>query len=147
MALTFPLGTQIEIPVSLKKHKLDRAACSYEAVHNSETGVNTVLDVRVPVDKGEWDAATAYSAGDEVSIGLAIYTLKVGTAVVSAVSPGLSTAWKTAAANTVYIQIPKTLVEAGTIELAATETSGAFPQILKIYNEQITFTASPTELV
>jgi hypothetical protein len=133
--------------VSLTKSKLDRATSTYEAVLSDTNGVNTVLTVRVPADKGEWDPATAYSAGDEVTIGLAVYALKAGTAVVSTVSPGLSTAWKTAKANHVYIQLPHTVVTGGTVELSVTETGVAFPQILKIYNEQIEFTASPTELV
>jgi hypothetical protein len=145
--LTFPLGTQTEIPVSLTRSKLARADCSYEAVLAGTAGVNTVLAVRVPVAKGPWVSTTAYSAGDEVTIGVATYTRKAGVAVIDVVSPGLSVDWRATTANQVYIQLPKTVLVGGDLELAATELTGAFPQTLKIYYDTLVFTASPTELV
>jgi hypothetical protein len=143
----YPLGTQVEIPVSLKKDKLDRATSTYEAVLAGTDGNNVVLTVRVPVSRGDWDAAATYSAGDEVVVGTTTYALAKGTAVVSDVAPGLSRNWTPVNPDLVYIQIPHTLVAGGILELSVTETGVAFPRILKVFNDTIEFTTSPTELV
>ena len=73
-------------------------------------GAQTVLNVRVPNDRGAWLDTEEYDAGDMVSYGTdRYYVLKSGTAYSNIDSPASDDNWSEVAHNIIYVQIPATL--------------------------------------
>ena len=122
---SFIKGEQLEFPITLKFIP-DATAPGYiyEAVvveganiANDITppigvepgGVSTVLTVRVPVNRGNWDAPQAYNKDEIVKHGGLAYKLLQGVAYTSAITPDLDPNWAETTTSTIYVQFPKTL--------------------------------------
>ena len=121
---SFVKGEQLEFPITLNFVEDVTIGYTYEAVvvegDNSESqlirpvnvkfnGVTTLLNVRVPTNRGNWDAAQAYSREEVVLYNGKYYKLLAGVAVTNATTPILSTNWLETTLNKVYLQFPKTL--------------------------------------
>lgn len=121
---SFVKGEQLEFPITLNFVEDVTAGYTYEAVvvegDNSESqltrpvnvkqnGVTTILNVRVPTNRGTWDAAQAYNREEIVLYNGKYYKLLSGVAATSAVTPAASTSWLETTLNKVYLQFPKTL--------------------------------------
>ena len=121
---SFVKGEQLEFPITLNFVEDVTIGYTYEAVvvegDNSESqlirpvnvkfnGVTTLLNVRVPTNRGNWDAAQAYSREEVVLYNGKYYKLLAGVAVTNATIPTLSTNWLETTLNKVYLQFPKTL--------------------------------------
>jgi hypothetical protein len=117
-------GEQLEFPVTLNFVENAMSGYTFEAVvveaNNTvdqlttptavkSGGVTTVLTVRVPTNRGNWDAAQAYSKEEIVYYGAKYYKLLGGVAVTSSTTPNLSTNWAETTLSKVYLQFPKTL--------------------------------------
>ncbi len=121
---SFVKGEQLEFPVTLNFVKNATSGYTYEAVvveadntpedekvptNIKSGGVQTKLTVRVPVDRGVWDAGQAYNKEEIVLYNGQYYKLAYGAARISSVSPDLDSAWETTDLSKVYLQFPKTL--------------------------------------
>ena len=121
---SFVRGEQLEFPVTLNFVENVMAGYTYEAVvveaNNTvdqltrptavkPSGVTNVLTVRVPTNRGNWDAASAYNKEEIVYYGAKYYKLLSGVALTSSTTPNLSTNWAETSLSKVYLQFPKTL--------------------------------------
>ena len=121
---SFVRGEQLEFPVTLNFVENVMAGYTYEAVvveaNNTVDqivtptavktgGVTNTLVVRVPTNRGNWDAAQAYNKEEIVYYGAKYYKLLSGVAVTSSTTPNLSTNWAETSISKVYLQFPKTL--------------------------------------
>ena len=121
---SFVKGEQLEFPVTLNFVEDVTIGYTYEAVvvegDNSESqlirpvnvkfnGIVTLLNVRVPTNRGTWDAAQAYNREEVVLYNGKYYKLLAGVAVTNEVTPLVSTNWLETTLNKVYLQFPKTL--------------------------------------
>jgi hypothetical protein len=121
---SFVRGEQLEFPVTLNFVENAMAGYTYEAVvveadnviEQTETptrvrtnGTTTVLTVRVPVNRGNWDSASAYNKEEVVYYGAKYYKLVAGVALTNSVTPNLDPNWAQTTLSTVYLQFPKTL--------------------------------------
>jgi hypothetical protein len=168
-------GEQLELPVELDFLTIATSLYAYEAVlmeaDNVQEGipiiakpggVNSTLNVRVPVYTGLWASATAYFAEQVVMYNNLYYRLLGGTARVNALAPDLDTAWVIHKPNTVYVQFTEglTLIPAWTIvptpdapiygyfELSVKEPAGGtFRRTWKPLRGVVSFSYSPTALV
>jgi hypothetical protein len=126
---SFVKGEQLEFPITLNFVEDVTAGYTYEAVvvegDNSESqltrpvnvktsGVTTVLNVRVPTNRGNWDAAQAYNREEIVLYSGKYYKLLTGVAYTNATPPLTSTSWIETTLNKVYLQFPKTLASTWT---------------------------------
>lgn len=176
--LSFVQGESLEYPVTLRFLSNAGAGYTYEAVImeaanvlGSEDipkaprsgGINTTLTVRVPTEKGVWNAVTAYNREDVVQYGLIYYKLKTGTARVSSTPPSSDVGfWEEYVPNKVYIQFPETITIApvwsvqptiasavyGYFELSVKEpTGGVYPRIWKPMRGLVKYEYSPTQVV
>jgi hypothetical protein len=167
-------GEQLEFPVTLK-FLTNAYGYTYEAVimeaNNVEGnatiptiarpgGENTTLTVRVPLERGAWNPATAYDREDVVLYNAEYYKLKSGTARVNATTPDLDPYWEDYVPNQVYIQFPSTLSATwsvqpttespvyGFFELSVQELSGAvYRRTWKPMRGVVELLYSPTKLV
>jgi hypothetical protein len=123
-------------------------------------GVEDTLVVRVPVELGVWNAATAYTREQVVTYGSGTYKRSNGTAIVDGTAPDVSPDWDSYNPNQVFIQFAKTLslnwaVQPlpgipvhGFFELRVTEPSSVvYPRTWKPMRGMIEFLFSPTEVV
>ena len=124
---SFVRGEQLEFPITLNFVENAMAGYTYEAVvveaNNTvgqtttptavkPSGITTTLTVRVPTNRGTWDAAQAYNKEEIVyySVNGKYYKLLSGVARTSSVTPVLDTVfWQETVLNKVYLQFPKTL--------------------------------------
>lgn len=121
---SFVRGEQLEFPVTLNFVENVMAGYTYEAVvveaNNTVDqlttptavkpgGVTNTLVVRVPTNRGNWDAASAYNKEEVVYYGGKYYKLLSGVAVTNSTTPNLSTNWAETSLSKVYLQFPKTL--------------------------------------
>lgn len=121
---SFVKGEQLEFPITLNFVEDVTIGYTYEAVvvegDNSESqlirpvnvkynGIVTLLNVRVPTNRGNWDAAQAYSREEVVLYNGKYYKLLAGVAVTNSLTPLVSTNWLETTLNKVYLQFPKTL--------------------------------------
>lgn len=121
---SFVKGEQLEFPITLNFVEDVTIGYTYEAVvvegDNSESqlirpvnvkynGITTLLNVRVPTNRGTWDAAQAYSREEVVLYNAKYYKLLAGVAVTNSLTPLVSTNWLETTLNKVYLQFPKTL--------------------------------------
>jgi hypothetical protein len=79
-------------------------------------GVQTTLNIRLPVYTGVWNAVAAYDAEDVVSFGGSYYRLTTGAAYTNADPPGVDPLWAVTALNIIYIQFPSTLASTWAVE-------------------------------
>jgi len=121
---SFVRGEQLEFPITLNFVENVMAGYTYEAVvveadnvpEQTTTpttvrtgGVTNVLVVRVPTDRGNWDAAQAYNKEEVVYYGGKYYKLVQGVALTNTVPPNLDPNWAETNLSKVYLQFPKTL--------------------------------------
>jgi hypothetical protein len=121
---SFVKGEQLEFPITLNFVEDVTAGYTYEAVviesDNTPSqivrpvdiktnGVTTILNVRVPVNRGNWDAAQAYNKEEIVLYNSKYYKLLGGVAFTDSTPPATSTNWLETTLNKVYLQFPKTL--------------------------------------
>lgn len=118
------------------------------------------LNVRVPIEKPEWNGSTAYDREDIVPYLGKYYRKLVGNGVIENISPDTSPNWAETKPNLVYIQIPSTLGSDwalqpaansstyGFFELRVTEPAGSvFRKTWKPVRGVIKLDFSPTELI
>lgn len=123
-------------------------------------GINTTLVVRVPLERGTWAAATAYSAEDVVLYNTIYYKKASGTSVINATIPTSDTTWEIYVPNKINIQFPAGLIAAwsvkptveapvhGYFEVRVTEPAGGiYQRTWKPLRGIIEITFSPTDLV
>jgi hypothetical protein len=172
---SFVKGEQLELPVSLNFIENASLGYHYEAVvieafnvANQASppttvkpgGVQTVLNVRVPVYKGAWSAWQAYNREDIVLHEGLHYKLASGLSRVSAMAPTLDPVWETSTSNRVYLQFPSTLGSEwavqptvgssthGFFELRVTEPEGVvFRRTWKPVRGMVEILFSPTDIV
>jgi hypothetical protein len=172
---SFVLGEQLEFPLVLNFVEDATAGYTYEAVvieadniqDSDDTpvsvkigGVQTRLNVRIPENRGNWDAPQAYNREDVVKHNLKYYKLLRGVARTSATTPDLDPLWEETTLGTIYLQFPKTLgldwgvtpsVTApvyGFFELRVTEPNDSiFQRTWKPIRGMVQILFSPTELV
>lgn len=171
---SFIKGEQLEYPVTLSFLDNATAGYNYEAVvveglnvaeqtsppnTHKPAGVQTVLTVRVPTNRGTWNAATGYNTEDLVTYGGNVYRLVSGTGYVNATPPGTDPNWILSALNKIYIQFPNTLASTwavqpivngptyGFFELRVSEASGTFPRTWKPVRGMVQILFSPTDIV
>lgn len=174
-AILFSLveGEQLEVPIQLTE-VIDPSLYTYECVvmeANNIPGQTTVpsdvmigghnvtVNVRVPALRGTWNPATAYSVDDVVLYNGVYYYLFGGVSVISSTLPTNDPNWIPTTINTVYIQIPSSLISTwsvqptvsstvyGFIEVRVTETTGTFPQTWKPVRGLVAIAFSPTDEV
>jgi hypothetical protein len=121
---SFVRGEQLEFPITLNFVENVMAGYTYEAVvveadnipEQTTTpttvrdgGVTNLLVVRVPTNRGNWDAAQAYNKEEVVYYGSKYYKLVSGVARTNTTTPDLDTGWLETTLSKVYLQFPKTL--------------------------------------
>lgn len=172
---SFVKGEQLEYPVTLAFIENALAGYVYEAVvveadniANQDDrpvtikagGIQTKLNVRVPVLRGTWNAPQAYNRDEVVFYSDRYYRLTIGVARISATTPALDPFWVETAVNIVYLQFPSTLAAAWTIqptvdhpvygffELRVTETANVdFKRTWKPARGMVEVLFSPTDIV
>jgi hypothetical protein len=171
---SFVKGEQLEFPVIIN-FIANPAGYTFEAVvvealnTTNQTakpvaiqpgGIQTVLVVRVPTNRGTWDAGSAYNTEDVILYNGLYYKLLSGTARVSASLPNVDPLWEVTVLNKVYIQFPKTLGTTwsitgtvgfptyGFFELRVTEPSNSIlTKTWKPVRGMVEVLFSPTEIV
>lgn len=121
---SFVRGEQLEFPITLNFVENVMAGYTYEAVvveadnipeqtttpvTVKDGGVTNILVVRVPTNRGNWDAAQAYNKEEVVYYGSKYYKLIAGVARTNTTTPDLDPTWQETSLSKVYLQFPKTL--------------------------------------
>ena len=172
---SFIKGEQLEFPIELAFIEQVSAGFIFEAVVvealNEEfstkypimvkpDGINTTLSVRVPIDRGVWDAQTAYSENQMVTYNGAYYEYFGGNNIVSSITPESSNLWEITSASTIYVRFPMLLGSTwaqqpvvgfptyGFFELRVTESAvNEFPKTWKPVRGMVQLLFSPTDAV
>lgn len=172
---SFIKGEQLEFPITLNFIENASLGYTFEAVviealniagdtsrptSIKPNGVQTVVSVRVPTYRGNWDPPQAYNREEIVKYNNKYYKLQSGVARISSVTPELDPTWLETPLNKVYIQfqsnlgstweIQPTVDQAtyGFFELRVTEpTDSIFRRTWKPVRGMIEILFSPTELV
>jgi len=172
---SFVKGEQLEFPVTLNFLEDATAGYTYEAVVVEAQnlfgqtgkpttvlagGVQTVIPVRVPTNRGTWDAVQAYNTAEVVSHSGIVYQLVAGAAVVNAVTPDLDPNWTVTTLNKIHLQFPTTLADTyaisasvnspiyGFFELRVTEpNTSVYRRTWKPIRGMIEILFSPTDIV
>lgn len=172
---SFVKGEQLEFPVSLNFLLDATSGYSYEAVvieaDNAVDqtsapltpkvgGVQTTLNVRVPVNRGNWNSGTGYNKADLVTYNGVVYCLRGGANRVSALTPDTDPYWFVSALNIVYIQFLSSLGSTwsqqpsvssntyGFFELRVTEAPDViFTRTWKPVRGMVEILYSPTDVV
>jgi hypothetical protein len=172
---SFVRGEQLEFPVILNFIPNASAGYVFEAVvveaNNvigqqempssvKSGGVQTVLTVRVPTDRGTWAAITAYDTDDLVKYGSLYYKLRYGAAYVSGTLPTVDPNWEEWVPNKIFIRFPASLGATwgvppttgansyGFFELRVTEPAGpSFRRTWKPLRGMVEVLFSPTDIV
>lgn len=120
---SFVKGEQLEFPITMNFIEDVTAGYTYEAVvvEAANTpdgaipttiqpgGVQTVLTVRIPVKRGNWDPAQAYNKEEVVLYNGTYYKLLTGAGRVNATPPSSDPLWVTTSLSKLYIQYQSTL--------------------------------------
>ena len=169
---SFVQGEQLEFPVTMNFVEDVTAGYTYEAVVVEADnvplqeeppvtvkigGASVLLNVRVPVNRGNWDAPQAYNREEVVKYDGKYYKLTKGVARVSALTPDLDPVWEEANMSRVYLQFPKNLINTwstepsvkspvyGFFELRVTEpVDGVFRRTWKPVRGMVEILFSPT---
>ena len=174
---SFIRGEQLEFPVTLNFLTNASAGYVYEAVivealniANSTdiptnirtSGVQSVLIVRVPTDRGTWSAGNSYNREEFVLYSGTYYKLSAGAARINATIPSSDPVWEIYIPNKIYIQFSASLTVSpaytvipsanipvyGFFELRVMEPSGVvYQRTWKPIRGVVEFLFSPTELV
>lgn len=172
---SFVKGEQLEFPITMNFVENASLGYTYEAVvvealntsgqaerpiTIKPNGVQTILNVRVPVYRGLWSATTAYSKEEVVVYGGKAYKLLLGSVRVDATTPNQDPMWVETVLNKVYIQFLKTLGSTwavqplvdspvyGFFELRVTEpTDSIFVRTWKPIRGMVEILFSPTDIV
>ena len=172
---SFIKGEQLEFPVTMNFVADVTLGYTYEAVViealnvvNSDekptaiqpSGVQTVLTVRTPVKRGNWDSASAYNMEEVVYYGAKYYKLSTGVARINSTTPNSDPLWIETTLNKIYIQFPSTLSSTwavspavnasvyGFFELRVTEPNNSiFRRTWKPIRGMVEILFSPTEIV
>jgi hypothetical protein len=172
---SFVKGEQLEFPITLNFVEDVTAGYQYEAVvveganipdtdevpiTIQTSGIQTKLNVRVPIKRGNWDPAQAYNREEVVYYDGKFYKLNSGIARTSAITPDVDPLWLETSLSRIYLQFPKTLANNwsvsptvgfpvyGFFELRITEpTDGIFQRTWKPIRGMVQILFSPTEIV
>lgn len=172
---SFVRGEQLEFPLVLSFLENALAGYTYEAVvieaaNEAEQtqrpttvkpgGVQTILNVRVPTFRNEWQAEQAYNKNEVVSYQGKYYGLVAGAGRVNATTPDVDPVWVITTPNTIYLQFMSTLgadysVSAsvgsptyGFFELRVTESNTSdFQRTWKPARGMVELLFSPTDVV
>lgn len=121
---SFVRGEQLEFPITLNFVEDVTAGYTYEAlvveaanlalqedrpVTIKVGGVTTVLNVRVPTNRGNWDAPQAYNKEEVVRYDGKYYKLGNAVARVNSTTPDVDPLWIETTLNKIYLQYPKSL--------------------------------------
>lgn len=121
---SFVKGEQLEYPITLTFVEDVTLPYTFEAVvvearnvllqEEAPTdiepgGAKTVLNIRLPVYRGAWNAVDAYDVEDVVLHSGVYYRLTEGAGYTNSVTPALDPLWTVTALNIIYIQFPSTL--------------------------------------
>ena len=121
---SFVKGEQLEFPITLTF--LDDVTLPYEfeavvveaknvllqeepPVTIEVGGEQTVLNIRLPVYRGVWNAVDSYDEEDVVLYNDVYYKLSTGAGYTDATPPSDDPLWLVTALNIIYVQFPKTL--------------------------------------
>lgn len=170
-------GEQLEYPITLSfiSNVGLSGAYTFEAVvmeaeNNLSTadipttpmpsGVNTTLTVRVPLDRGTWNAQGVYNREEVVYYAGLYYKLSYGTNYTSSSTPDIDTTWEVHVPNKIYVQFPSTLSSTwsvqpnlerpvyGFFELSVTENNTpGYARTWKPMRGLVQFLYSPTKVV
>jgi hypothetical protein len=173
---SFVKGEQLEFPILLN-FLTDATVPGYqfeavvvEALNVAEqlerplaikpAGIQTVLNIRLPVVQGVWSPSGEYNAETIVSYNGKYYSLTSGFEYSNAVSPDLDPLWEETSLNRVFIQFPSSLGSTWTVapgvtyntygffELRVTEPSGlTFRKTWKPIRGMVELLFSPTDIV
>ena len=171
--LSFVKGEQLEFPIPMEFF-LDATGYTFEAVVieadnvASQTtapsvvkanGVQTVLNVRLPVIKGAWLQGTVYYQEDIVYSENKWWRLRPNE-LTSNTEPSLDTRWAETFLNIIYVQFPATLASTwaqppvigspvyGFFEIRVTEPNNAiFVRTWKPIRGMVEILFSPTDVV
>lgn len=127
---SFVKGEQLEFPITLNFIEDITAGYTYEAVvvealnAEAETlpttiqpgGVQTVLTVRIPTNRGNWASGQAYNKEDIVLYSGIYYKLLAGAGRVNATPPSSDPLWQVTSLSKIYIQFMKTLGSTWTMQ-------------------------------
>lgn len=172
---SFVKGEQLEFPVTLNFVADATVGYQYEAVvveaenisgqESKPTtvltgGIQDVITVRVPTNRGTWQDVQAYNREEVVLYNGIYYKLLAGTGRVSAVTPNLDSAWAVTTLNKIYLQFPSALASNysvaatvdspiyGFFELRVTETSDfIYQRTWKPIRGMVEILFSPTDIV
>lgn len=121
---SFVKGEQLEYPVTLTFLEDVTLPYTFEAVivealnvtlqedpplQHKPGGVQTTLNIRLPVYQGVWNASNAYDTEDVVLYGTTYYRLTTGAGYINVDPPGVDPLWAVTALNIIYIQFPSSL--------------------------------------
>ena len=167
-------GEQLEYPATLdfltnvSNHTFEAVVVEGENISGQTTaptvhksgGVQTVLTVRIPTSRGNWDGAQSYNTHEIVRYNSKYYYLSYGIARVSSSPPDTDSTWGETAMNVVFLQFPSTLASDwsvqpivaspvyGFFELRVTEpASVAFRRTWKPVRGMVEILFSPTDIV
>lgn len=123
-------------------------------------GVQTVLTVRVPTSRGNWDGAQSYNTHEVVAYGGKYYYLSYGIARIVNATPDTDSSWIETVMNVVFLQFPATLASDwavqpvvggptyGFFELRVTEPASVpFRRTWKPVRGMVEILFSPTDIV
>jgi len=168
----FTHGEQREVEVTLKPVGDTSLGFTYEAVviegdntadqaeaplRRRFNGVQTVLEIRVPLARGVWSASNTYLSGEWVRNAAGdAFVLKGAPSGADPVTDG---AWEEYVPDKIFVRFPDTLIDGwaqlpradtpvyGFFGVRATETTGEFPQTYKPLAGLIELGFSPTHIV
>jgi hypothetical protein len=168
-------GEQLEFPITMNFVTDATVGYQYEAVvvealnvsNQTErptaikpSGVQTVLTVRVPTNRGTWQAVQAYNQEEVVLYNNIYYRLISGAARVSSTLPNVDPYWAETTLNKIYVQFMSSLGNGwsiqptsisntyGFFELRVTEVSNSiFARTWKPIRGMVEVLFSPTDIV
>jgi hypothetical protein len=168
-------GEQLEFPITMNFITDATSGYQYEAVvvealnvsgqtdrptAIKPSGVQSVLTVRVPTNRGTWQAVQAYNQEEVVLYNNIYYRLLSGAGRVSATLPNVDPYWVETALNKIYVQFTLALGSTwavqptsvsntyGFFELRVTETSNSiFARTWKPIRGMVEILFSPTDIV
>lgn len=121
---SFVKGEQLEFPITMNFVEDVTAGYTYEGIvveaanislqserptAVKDGGIQTQLNIRVPTNRGNWDAPQAYNREEIVKYSGKYYRLVAGVARANSTTPDVDPQWAETTLDKVYLQFPKTL--------------------------------------